>query len=93
MNGFSLFPLFRDELLRLQQDLKNLLLQLSVDPTERSRVDQLSRKLHALKGAARVANIIPAEKLATAMEGPLNAVRRGECELHPETVERMSRAS
>lgn len=93
MSGFSLFPLFRDELLRLQLDLKNLLMQLSVDPSERSRVDQLSRKLHALKGAARVASIIPAEKLATAMEGPLNAVRRGECELHAEQVERMTRAS
>jgi two-component system, chemotaxis family, sensor histidine kinase and response regulator WspE len=87
MTGFSMYLLFQDELSRIVAELSGLLIALSSDPSERARTEQVSRKLHALKGASRVANLPGLEKLLTAMEQPAAAVRRGELELSAATVD------
>lgn len=80
MSGFSLFSLFQEELVRINGELSQQLIALSEDPSDRARFDQLSRKLHALKGAARVTHLPGLEKLLTAMEQGPAALRRGELE-------------
>ena len=80
MSGFSLFSLFQEELVRISAELSQQLIALSEDPSDRGRVEQVSRKLHALKGAARVTHLPGLEKLLTAMEQGPAAVRRGELE-------------
>lgn len=80
MSGFSLFSLFQEELVRINSELAQQLIALSEDPSDRARFEQVSRKLHALKGAARVTHLPGLEKLLTAMEQGPAALRRGELE-------------
>jgi two-component system, chemotaxis family, sensor histidine kinase and response regulator WspE len=87
MSGFSLYNLFLDELRRICDELKALLLQLNKNPDEVAKIEQLGRKLHALKGAARVTNLPLLEKLLVAMEYPSTAFKRGEAVFNTQTTE------
>jgi two-component system, chemotaxis family, sensor histidine kinase and response regulator WspE len=93
VSGFSLYGMFQDELTRIVAELAQQLIALVADPTERSRVEQVSRKLHALKGAARVTHLPGLEKLLSAMEQGPAAVRRGEIELGARAVNELLAAN
>ncbi len=87
MSGFSLYNLFLDELRRICDELRALLLQLNKNPDELAKIEQVGRKLHALKGAARVTNLPLLEKLLVAMEYPSSAFKRGEAIFNVQTTE------
>ncbi len=68
------------------------LLRLEKTPTDQALLEELFRESHSLKGAARMLGLSRIETAAHGMESILNAARKGEAALGPETIERLNAA-
>jgi two-component system sensor histidine kinase and response regulator WspE len=77
----GMFDLFRDEVRSHTDALAAGLLELEADPTSPQRIEPLMRAAHSLKGAARIAGVEPAVRIAHAMEDALVAAQEGKVRL------------
>ena len=57
LSGFSMFELFRSEAESHSAALSEGLLAIEANPNDLSRVEQLMRAAHSIKGAARIINL------------------------------------
>lgn len=87
LGDFSLTDLFRSEVETHADVLGNALLALERAPGDTSRVDEMMRAAHSIKGAARVVGIGPAVRVAHAMEDCFVAAQRGRLTLSPADVD------
>ncbi len=65
----SLIELFRSEVETHSELLSAALLALERSPSDTSRIDEMMRAAHSIKGAARVVGVEPAVSVAHVMEG------------------------
>jgi two-component system sensor histidine kinase and response regulator WspE len=77
LEDLSLTDLFRSEVETHSEVLSNALLALERAPGETSRVDEMMRAAHSIKGAARVVGIEPAVSVAHVMEDCFVAAQKG----------------
>lgn len=73
----ALFELFREEVRAHADTLGAGLLELEADPANPARIEPLMRAAHSIKGAARIAGVDPAVRLAHVMEDALVAAQAG----------------
>ncbi len=73
--------LFRIEAENQTALLTQCLLALEKNPADAAQLESLMRAAHSLKGAARIADIPPAVKVAHAMEDCFVAAQRGEIKI------------
>ncbi|MER9845673.1 hybrid sensor histidine kinase/response regulator [Mesorhizobium australicum] len=83
----SMLSLFRAELETQSQALISGLLALERDPISADALEGCMRAAHSLKGAARIIDLMPAVKVAHAMEECLVAAQRGHLRLRREHVD------
>lgn len=77
LSGFSLFELFRAEAEAHLGTLETGLVALEADPKNATRLEELMRAAHSIKGAARIVGLDAAVKVAHAMEDCLVAAQKG----------------
>ena len=77
LSGFSMFELFRSEAESHSAALSEGLLAIEENPSDLSRVEQLMRAAHSIKGAARIINLDIVVELAHAMEDCFVSVQKG----------------
>ena len=68
LEDFSLIDLFRSEVETHSELLSTALLALERIPGDTSRIDEMMRAAHSIKGAARVVGVEPAVSVAHVME-------------------------
>jgi chemotaxis protein histidine kinase CheA len=73
----SLIDLFRSEVETHSELLGAALLALERSPSDTSRIDEMMRAAHSIKGAARVVGVDPAVRVAHVMEDCFVAVQKG----------------
>lgn len=83
----GILDLFREEVRSHTDALAAGLLELEADPTSPQRIEPLMRAAHSLKGAARIAGVDPAVRLAHAMEDALVAAQHGRIQLTPSDID------
>ena len=88
----ELRQLFKAESEEHLSQLDDGLLRLEKTPTEPALLEELFRDSHSLKGAARMLGLVKVETSAHGLETILNAARKGEAPLTPDTIERMNAA-
>jgi len=76
LEDFSLIDLFRSEVETHSELLSAALLALERTPSDTSRIDEMMRAAHSIKGAARVVGVEPAVSVAHAMEDCFVAVQK-----------------
>lgn len=86
---FSLLDLFRSEADTQLKVLTEGLLALERDADSLSRIEPLMRAAHSLKGAARIVNLEPIERLAHAMEDCFVAAQKGKLQLNKARIDRL----
>ena len=72
----TLIDLFRSEVETHSELLSAALLALEHSPGDTSRIDEMMRAAHSIKGAARVVGVDPAVSVAHAMEDCFVAVQK-----------------
>ncbi|MBS9477606.1 hybrid sensor histidine kinase/response regulator [Ancylobacter radicis] len=77
LSQFSMLDLFRAELETQSQALTGGLLALERDPTSATHLEAAMRAAHSLKGSARIIELMPAVRVAHAMEEILVAAQHG----------------
>ncbi|MFO0909479.1 MAG: Hpt domain-containing protein [Isosphaeraceae bacterium] len=87
LEDFSLMDLFRSEVETHSEVLSSALLALERSPDDTSRVDEMMRAAHSIKGAARVVGVDPAVSVAHVMEDCFVAAQRGKLTLTPSDVD------
>jgi two-component system sensor histidine kinase and response regulator WspE len=85
----ALFELFREEVRGHVATLAAGLLELEADPANPQRVEPLMRAAHSVKGAARIAGIEPAVRLAHVMEDALVAAQAGRVRIAPVDIDHL----
>ena len=88
----ELFRLFKAESEEHLARLDDGLLRLEKTPADPALLEEVFRESHSLKGAARMLGLARVEATAHGMESILNAARRGEASLMPETMAQMNAA-
>ncbi|MCK9381779.1 MAG: response regulator [Sulfuritalea sp.] len=88
----ELFRLFKAESEEHLARLDDGLLRLEKTPADQALLEELFRESHSLKGAARMLGLARIETAAHGLESILNAARKGEAPLTPETIEGMNAA-
>ncbi|MGX5830182.1 hybrid sensor histidine kinase/response regulator [Mesorhizobium sp. 43Arga] len=83
----SMLSLFRAELETQSQALTSGLLALERDPVAADALEACMRAAHSLKGAARIIDLMPAVKIANAMEDCLVAAQRGHFRVQREHID------
>jgi chemotaxis protein histidine kinase CheA len=73
----SLIDLFRSEVETHSELLSAALLALERSPNDTSRIDEMMRAAHSIKGAARVVGVDPAVRVAHVMEDCFVAAQKG----------------
>jgi chemotaxis protein histidine kinase CheA len=76
LEDFSLIDLFRSEVETHSELLSAALLALERTPSDTSRIDEMMRAAHSIKGAARVVGVEPAINVAHVMEDCFVAAQR-----------------
>jgi two-component system sensor histidine kinase and response regulator WspE len=87
LEDLSLMDLFRSEVETHSELLSAALLALERSPGDTSRVDEMMRAAHSIKGAARVVGIDPAVSVAHVMEDCFVAAQKGALTLLPGDVD------
>jgi len=87
LEDLSLTDLFRAEVETHSEVLSNALLALERAPDDASRVDEMMRAAHSIKGAARVVGVEPAVSVAHVMEDCFVAAQKGTLTLTPADVD------
>src|SRR3954453_12879305 len=87
LEDFSLIDLFRSEVETHAGVLSAALLALERSPEDTSRVDEMMRAAHSIKGAARVVGVAPAVSVAHVMEDCFVAAQEGALALLPGDVD------
>lgn len=77
LSQFSMLDLFRAELETQSQALTQALLTLEREPTSAPHLEAAMRAAHSLKGSARIVELMPAVRVAHAMEECLVAAQHG----------------
>ena len=85
LEDFSLIELFRGEVETHSETLSNALLERN--PSDTSRVDEMMRAAHSIKGAARIVGVDPAVNVAHVMEDCFVAAQKGTITLTPGDVD------
>ena len=86
----ELFRLFKAESEEHLARLDDGLLRLEKTPADPALLEEVFRESHSLKGAARMLGLARVETASHALESILNAARRGEAPLTPETIAHMN---
>ncbi|MER8694475.1 hybrid sensor histidine kinase/response regulator [Mesorhizobium opportunistum] len=89
----SMLSLFQAELETQSQALTSGLLALERDPIAADALDACMRAAHSLKGAARIIDLMPAVKVANAMEDCLVAAQRGHLRVRREHIDALLQGS
>ncbi|MFO0910128.1 MAG: Hpt domain-containing protein [Isosphaeraceae bacterium] len=87
LEDFSLMDLFRSEVETHSEVLNAALLALERMPDDRSRISEMMRAAHSIKGAARVVGVDPAVNAAHVMEDCFIAAQQGTLTLTPADVD------
>lgn len=77
----ALIELFRSEVEMHSETLNSALLELERAPGDSSRIDEMMRAAHSIKGAACVVGVDPAVRVAHAMEDCFVAAQKGTLKL------------
>jgi two-component system sensor histidine kinase and response regulator WspE len=85
----ALFDLFREEVRAHADTLGAGLLELEADPANPARIEPLMRAAHSIKGAARIAGVDPAVRLAHVMEDALVAAQAGRVRVGPADIDHL----
>ncbi|MDP1981148.1 MAG: Hpt domain-containing protein, partial [Sulfuritalea sp.] len=88
----ELYRLFKAESEEHLARLDDGLLRLEKLPADPALLEEVFRESHSLKGAARMLGLARVEAAAHGMESVLNAARKGEASLTPQTMARMNAA-
>ena len=83
----SLIDLFRSEIETHSESLNAALLALERAPGDTSRIDEMMRAAHSIKGASRVVGVEPAVHVAHVMEDCFVAAQKGTLQLKPADVD------
>lgn len=83
----SLIDLFRSEVETHSESLSAALLALERAPDDTSRIDEMMRAAHSIKGASRVVGVEPAVRVAHVMEDCFVAAQKGALQLTPADVD------
>jgi chemotaxis protein histidine kinase CheA len=83
----SLIELFRSEVEIHSELLTAALLALERSPSDTSRIDEMMRAAHSIKGASRVVGVEPAVHVAHVMEDCFLAAQKGAIKLSPGDVD------
>jgi two-component system sensor histidine kinase and response regulator WspE len=83
----SLIELFRSEVEAHSELLNGALLALERDPGDTSRIDEMMRAAHSMKGAARIVGVEPAVSVAHAMEDCFVAAQKKSIALTPGDID------
>jgi chemotaxis protein histidine kinase CheA len=83
----SLIDLFRSEVETHSESLSAALLALERTPGDTSRIDEMMRAAHSIKGASRVVGVDPAVSVAHVMEDCFVAAQRGTLAFTPADVD------
>lgn len=83
----SLIDLFRSEVETHSESLSAALLALERAPCDTSRIDEMMRAAHSIKGASRVVGVEPAVHVAHVMEDCFVAAQKGALQLTPADVD------
>ncbi|MCE9547665.1 MAG: Hpt domain-containing protein [Planctomycetia bacterium] len=83
----ALIELFRSEIETHSESLNAALLALERAPADTSRIDEMMRAAHSIKGAARVVGVDPAVHVAHVMEDCFVAAQKGTLRLTPADVD------
>ncbi|MER9164199.1 hybrid sensor histidine kinase/response regulator [Mesorhizobium sp. M0227] len=89
----SMLTLFQAELETQSQALTSGLLALERDPIAPDALEACMRAAHSLKGAARIIDLMPAVKVANAMEDCLVAAQRGQLRVRREHIDALLQGS
>src|SRR3954466_9779758 len=87
LEDFSLMDLFRAEVESHSEVLGAALLALERSPGDVSRLGEMMRAAHSIKGAARVVGVDPAVSVAHVMEDCFVAAQKGAPALSPADVD------
>src|SRR5215468_10962955 len=87
LEDLSLIDLFRSEVEAHSEVLSAALLALERSPGDTSRLEELMRAAHSIKGAARVVGVDVAVTVAHAMEDCFVAAQKGAFTLSPGDVD------
>ncbi len=87
LEDMSLIDLFRSEVETHSEVLSAALLALERSPSDTSRIDEMMRAAHSIKGAARVVGVDAAVPVAHVMEDCFLAAQRGAIKLSPADVD------
>jgi chemotaxis protein histidine kinase CheA len=87
LEDMSLIDLFRSEVETHSELLSAALLALERAPSDTSRIDEMMRAAHSIKGAARVVGVEAAVPVAHVMEDCFLAAQRGAIKLSPADVD------
>jgi two-component system sensor histidine kinase and response regulator WspE len=87
LEDLSLMDLFRSEVETHSEVLSAALLALERSPGDTSRVDEMMRAAHSIKGAARVVGVDAAVSVAHVMEDCFVAAQKGVLTLSPADVD------
>lgn len=87
----AMLEIFRAEAETHAETLTSGLLALECDPADTSRLDEMMRAAHSMKGASLIVGIEPAVGLAHVLEDCFVAAQEGRLVLRPEQVDRMLR--
>src|ERR1035438_5136553 len=92
LEDVPLIDLFRSEVETHSEVLSAALLALERFPSDMSRIDEMMRAAHSIKGAARVVGVDPAVRVAHVMEDCFVAVQKGAIEFSAGDVDVLLRA-
>src|SRR3954451_2666894 len=87
LEDLSLMELFRSEVETHSEVLSTALLALERSPDDTSRVGEMMRAAHSIKGAARVVGVGPAVSVAHVMEDCFVEAQKGALTLSPADVD------
>ena len=87
LEDLPLIDLFRSEVETHSEVLSAALLALERSPGDTSRIDEMMRAAHSIKGAARVVGVDPAVSVAHVMEDCFVAAQKGALTLSPADVD------
>ena len=87
LSDISLIDLFRAEVETHAEVLNTALLAMERAPGDTSRIDEMMRAAHSIKGASRIVGVDPAGRVAHVMEDCFVAAQKGNIQLNSEDVD------
>lgn len=87
LSDISLIDLFRAEVETHAEVLNTALLAMERSPSDTSRIDEMMRAAHSIKGASRIVGVDPAGRVAHLMEDCFVAAQKGSIGLNSEDVD------